>query len=72
MLIQWFLLPLNPSVFGSGAGRIEDMKLSVIVPVYNEEKTVGKMLSKLVKVADVYEVIVVDDGEVEVGEVVKE
>ena len=48
------------------------MKLSVIVPVYNEEKTVGKMLSKLVKDADVYEVIVVDDGEVEVGEVVKE
>ncbi|MBP9781388.1 glycosyltransferase family 2 protein [Candidatus Woesebacteria bacterium] len=38
------------------------MKLSVIVPVYNEEKTVGKMLSKLIKVADVYEVIVVDDG----------
>ncbi|HNQ16717.1 MAG TPA: glycosyltransferase family 2 protein [Candidatus Woesebacteria bacterium] len=38
------------------------MKLSVIVPVFNEEKTVGKMLSKLIKVADVYEVIVVDDG----------
>lgn len=41
---------------------ITSMKLSVIVPVFNEEKTVGKMLSKLIKVADVYEVIVVDDG----------
>ena len=41
---------------------IASMKLSVIVPVFNEEKTVGKMLSKLIKVADVYEVIVVDDG----------
>jgi glycosyltransferase involved in cell wall biosynthesis len=41
---------------------IANMKLSVIVPVFNEEKTVGKMLSKLIKVADVYEVIVVDDG----------
>lgn len=38
------------------------MKLSVIVPVFNEEKTVGKMLSKLVKVSDVSEIIVVDDG----------
>ncbi len=38
------------------------MKLSVIVPVFNEEKTVGKMLAKLVKVAEVSEIIIVDDG----------
>lgn len=38
------------------------MKLSVIVPVYNEEQTVGKMLKKLVKVKEVTEIIVVDDG----------
>lgn len=41
---------------------IASMKLSVIVPVFNEEKTVGKMLSKLVNVSDVAEIIVVDDG----------
>ncbi len=38
------------------------MKLSVIVPVYNEEPTVKKVLSSLIKVKEVKEVIVVDDG----------
>jgi glycosyltransferase involved in cell wall biosynthesis len=38
------------------------VKLSVIVPVYNEEATVGQLLQKLVKVRQVKEVIVVDDG----------
>lgn len=38
------------------------MKLSVIVPVYNEEQTIGKMLAKLVKVKEIAEIIVVDDG----------
>lgn len=38
------------------------MKLSVIVPVYNEAATVNKVLSSLVKVKAVKEVIVVNDG----------
>jgi glycosyltransferase involved in cell wall biosynthesis len=38
------------------------MKLSVIVPVYNEEATVRRTLEKLVKIKEVSEVIVVDDG----------
>ncbi|MEN8253470.1 MAG: glycosyltransferase family 2 protein [Patescibacteria group bacterium] len=38
------------------------MKLSVIVPVYNEEATVAVMLAKLIKVRDVREVLVVNDG----------
>jgi glycosyltransferase involved in cell wall biosynthesis len=38
------------------------MKLSVIVPVYNEEATVKKMLQKLVKVKEIGEIIVVNDG----------
>ncbi len=38
------------------------MKLSVIVPVYNEQATVQKILEKLVKVKEVDEVVVVDDG----------
>ena len=38
------------------------MKLSVIVPVYNEAPTVKKVLSSLVKVKEVNEVIVVNDG----------
>jgi len=36
--------------------------LSVIVPVYNEEATVGLVLSRLTKLEFVREVIVVDDG----------
>ena len=38
------------------------MNLSVIVPVYNEAPTVKKVLSSLVKVKEVNEVIVVNDG----------
>ena len=38
------------------------MKLSVIVPVFNEEKTVAQILKKLAKVQVVAEIIVVDDG----------
>lgn len=38
------------------------MKLSVIVPVYNEENTVIKLLQKLVTIKQVKEVVVVDDG----------
>lgn len=38
------------------------MKLSVIVPVYNEEATVGKMLKKLLKVRGIHQVVVINDG----------
>jgi len=38
------------------------MKLSVIVPVYNEQETVDLVLKKLVKARSVNEIIVVDDG----------
>lgn len=38
------------------------MKLSVIVPVYNEEATVKKLLTNLLKISAVQEVVVVDDG----------
>jgi glycosyltransferase involved in cell wall biosynthesis len=38
------------------------MKLSVIVPVFNEAKTVAQILKKLAKVQTVAEIIVVDDG----------
>lgn len=36
--------------------------LSVIVPVYNEAATVAQVLKKLVKVKEVTQVVVVDDG----------
>jgi glycosyltransferase involved in cell wall biosynthesis len=39
-----------------------NMKLSVIVPVFNEEKTIGLILQKLAKVKQIKEIIVVDDG----------
>lgn len=38
------------------------MKLSVIVPVFNEEKTVEALLSKLLKIKEVDEVVAVDDN----------
>lgn len=38
------------------------VKLSVIVPVYNEEKTVATVLKKLAAVKQVSEIVVVDDG----------
>lgn len=38
------------------------MKLSVIIPLYNEEKTIFQILQKLLQVKKVNEIIVVDDG----------
>ncbi len=38
------------------------MKLSVIIPVYNEESTIGELLEKVLAVDIPKEVIVVDDG----------
>ncbi|MFH1966997.1 MAG: glycosyltransferase family 2 protein [Patescibacteria group bacterium] len=38
------------------------MQLSVIVPVYNEQATVRQLLTRLVKVPQVKQVVVVDDG----------
>lgn len=42
--------------------RIPTMKLSVIIPVYNEESTVGELLEKVLAVDIQKEIIVVDDG----------
>lgn len=36
--------------------------LSVIIPVYNEDETIGKVLEKLSQVSAVAEIVVVDDG----------
>ncbi len=36
--------------------------LSVIIPVYNEEKTIRKVLDRVLKQKETYEVIIVDDG----------
>lgn len=38
------------------------MKLSVIIPVFNEEKTIGKILKRVLSQQTVWEVVVVDDG----------
>lgn len=38
------------------------MKLSVIVPVFNEENTVARLLASLATIKDVFEIIVVNDG----------
>lgn len=41
---------------------MKNIKLSVIVPAYNEEKTILKILKKLEKQKDVNEIIVVNDA----------
>jgi glycosyltransferase involved in cell wall biosynthesis len=41
------------------------MNLSVIIPAYNEEKTIGEILTKLMAVKEVKEVVVVDDASVD-------
>src|SRR3989344_5986256 len=38
------------------------MKLSVVIPVLNEEKTINKILIKVLKQKSAVEVIVIDDG----------
>ena len=38
------------------------MKLSVIIPVYNEANTITQVLKSLAKVSMIHEVVVVDDG----------
>jgi glycosyltransferase involved in cell wall biosynthesis len=38
------------------------IKLSVVVPVYNENKTVIKIVNKILKIKNVLEIIIVDDG----------
>lgn len=38
------------------------MRIAAIIPAYNEEKTIGGVLSVLTKLKEIAEVIVVDDG----------
>ena len=38
------------------------MRLSVVIPVYNEEKTVEAILARVAKAPGVYEIVVVDDA----------
>ena len=44
--------------------RMRGDKLSVVIPVYNEEKAIGTVLYELIEVLEgqAYEIIVVDDG----------
>ena len=39
--------------------------ISVIVPVYNEEKTIKKVLDELVNIKEVNEIIVIDDNSID-------
>lgn len=41
--------------------KVGAMKLSVIVPAFNEEKTIGQILDKLMLVPEIKEIVVVDD-----------
>lgn len=48
--------------FQSIALSEEDMKLSIIVPVYNERTTIKEIFQKLIRVPVEKEIIIVDDG----------
>ncbi len=37
-------------------------KLSIVVPIYNESQTIGKLLEKIVEIQQEKEILVVDDG----------
>ena len=41
---------------------MKKLKLSVIMPVYNEEDTITEILKRLLGIAEVSEVVIVDDG----------
>ena len=41
---------------------VSEKFLSVVIPVFNEEKTIKKVLTEVLKRKEVYEIIVVDDG----------
>jgi glycosyltransferase involved in cell wall biosynthesis len=38
------------------------MKLSVIIPTYNEAATIGQIVKKLLPISDITQIIIVDDG----------
>ncbi len=40
----------------------KSIKLSIIVPVFNEEKTIAEILKRLLKVKQIFEIVVVNDG----------
>ena len=38
------------------------MKISVVIPIYNEDRTLPTLLKKLDKLDDKIEIIIIDDG----------
>jgi len=38
------------------------MKLSLIIPIYNEQDTVARLLEKVAQVKEIHQVVIVDDG----------
>lgn len=55
-------MSLFSQVFPSDASIIGRMKLSIIVPVYNERKTVEEILNRVEKMQLAHEIVIVDDG----------
>lgn len=47
--------------------------VSILVPLYNEEKTIGQIIEKLISLEFVHEIVIVDDGSTDrSAEIVKE
>ena len=62
-LVYWFLVILTFLLAGIKTGKPKKyQKISVIIPAYNEEDTVAKVVEVVKKVSFVDEIIVVDDG----------
>ena len=58
---------MKPGSFGLGTGPAEDLawdrvRLTVVIPVYNEVQTIERLLRRVRQVPLWLEVIVVDDG----------
>ncbi len=60
--VYWFVVIIAFLLAGIKTKKPKYKKVSVIIPAYNEEETVGKVVEVIKKVSFVDEVIVVNDG----------
>ena len=61
--MYWFLVIIAFLLAGMKSGKSKKyQKVSVIIPAYNEEDTVAKVVNVIKEVSFVDEIIVVNDG----------
>ena len=55
------VLPIDCSCWGKGA-RVSQPYLSVLIPAYNEDRTLEHVIDAVLKVPEDIEIILIDDG----------